>query len=211
MTKQDADSTVRYVNNMVRQHTEPVVKYSVEYMERNGLLALNIAVAPSKAVVWLKDSKTQPLIYVCDEGGTRLATIAEMQDMLQKLEIYNFDRTPTGIKFSEVSFGELEEAYRRNNNKEELTTQMLKSFELVTPDDYLTIAGLIFCDDSKYENMRMVCTTWHGKDKSSLRYTDSKEYCGSAIQIIRNGIDYAHSLMDHKTEMMNKVGQLLRQ
>ena len=38
MTKQEADATVRYINNMVRQHTEPVVKYTVEYIGQNDLL-----------------------------------------------------------------------------------------------------------------------------------------------------------------------------
>lgn len=199
MTSKEADETVRYLNEMVRRHTSPIVKYNIDFIQKDEKVCVDINVsARQNAITWLVDSQTSPQAYIRADGETVLATVEEMQSLLLKANAYEYDKTPIGIKYSDVSFEDLQEEYRKNNNNESITLKMLKSFELVTADDYLTIAGYMFSDNSDYKNMRVVCTTWPSNDKGTNSYLDSKSYSGSAVALIKNILEYIQNVSHYR-------------
>ncbi len=191
MTHKEADQLVRYVNHFVKQHTSPMVQYKFKYDKRDNKIGVIIDVSRrNNAITWLVDSAISPQMYIRVEGETVLASVEEMELALMRSNLYEYDKTPTGISGEDVSFDELSEEYRKNNDDETLTTKMLKSFELITHDNSLTIAGYVFCDNSDYKNMQVVCTTWPGNDRGTDAYADSKNFHGSAISLINSTINY---------------------
>lgn len=191
MSHKEADQLVRYVNCLVKQHTSPMVKHEFKYDKRDNKIGVIIDVPQrNNAITWLVDSAISPQMYIRAEGETVLASVEEMELALMRSNLYEYDKTPTGISGEDVSFDELSEEYRKNNDDETLTTKMLKSFELITSDNFLTIAGYVFCDNSEYKNMQVVCTTWPGNDRGTAAYADSKTFRGSAISLINSTINY---------------------
>lgn len=210
MSRKEADMLVRYVNGMLKKQTMPIVKCQYSYIEKNEKVGIDLFVPMQKnAVTWLIDSQNSPQVYVRSEGETTFATVEEMQALLLKANAYEYDKTPIGIKYSDVSFDELNDVYSKNNHGESLTLKMLKSFELVTADDYLTIAGYVFCDNTDYKNMRVVCSTWPENDRGTDIYMDSKSGSGSAMFLIDFIIKYVKSVSYYrfggeKTDMYRK-------
>ena len=148
-----------------------------------------------KAITWLLLEKdTSPEIYVRDEGATVHPSIEEIQELLIKSNFYEFDKTITGDKAFLNDFSYLDIEYRQANNNKPLTEKILKSFNLISNDNKLTIAGLLFKDDSEYKNANLVCNVWPSITKGTDNYVDSKTYNGSIITLINGAINYIKSV-----------------
>jgi len=85
------------------------------------------------------------------------------------------------VKYDVVSFN-----YFKNSFKKLTATDLTKSdfysLNLITKDDYLTNAGLLFSDEG-HPNSQIFCTRWNGLTKSNLYNdaNDSKEFKGSLM------------------------------
>ena len=78
----------------------------------------------------------------------------------------------------------------KNNDNETLTKKKLVSFGLVTSDDRLTIAGMLFSDNNINKNSNMICTTWPSLTKGTNDYQDSKSFEGSLVMLLHKAIEY---------------------
>lgn len=61
--------------------------------------------------------------------------------------------------------------------------------------DRLTNAGALFADDCPIRWSRLFCTRWNGLDKASgvIDALDDKEYGGSLIALLENGMDFVRN------------------
>lgn len=196
-TLREVDQLKRMVETVCRNHTKPIVKCKFEEVEidkEKNRFYLKISVSKRKSTItWLVDSSTSPLLYVRHNGSTDLATIEEQTELLTTSNLYEYDKVETGIRFSDAEFEDLKEEYEKKND-EILTKKKMISFGLMTSDDYLTIAGILFSDRSISKNANMTCTTWPSLNKGSKDYIDSKSYTGSLISLIYDAIAYVSSV-----------------
>lgn len=191
---EEIDSLQRSINAICRNHSNPVVKCNYEVVkikDKVDKYYLKVIVEKRKsAITWLVDEAFSPLLYVRHEGETVLASVEEQIELLTTSSLYAYDAIETGVEYSEVSFNSLEEEYALNNDNETLTKKKLVSFGLVTSDDRLTIAGMLFSDNNINKNSNMICTTWPSLTKGTNDYQDSKSFEGSLVMLLHKAIEY---------------------
>ena len=200
-TIQEIDCIKRNVETICKNHSKPILKCKFETVQiKNGeekyYLRIIVEKRPS-TITWLIDASSNPLLYVRHNGSTDLATFEEQIDLLNTANLYEYDQVETGISLAESKFEDLEEEYKSSNNNESLTIKKLISFGLVTSDHYLTVAGVLFADNSISKNANIVCTTWPSLRKGTNDYTDSKTYHGSLISLLHKSISYVLSVNNY--------------
>ena len=193
----NADEYKRYINQMIRSHTNPIANYDIEDIVdyEKDKIAFIINVHPRNSITWLViDQNNDPKTYIRDEGDSVHPTPDEMQELLLKTNNYEFDKTITGITGDVNSFLYLNEVYKSANNNTGLTDKILKSLNLISEDNKMTLTGLLFMDDSEYKNANLVCNIWPSVNKGTDNYLDSKKYNGSIISLIEGAINYIKSV-----------------
>lgn len=193
----NADEYKRYINQMIRSHTNPIANYDIEdivdYVKDR--IAFIINVHPRNSITWLViDQNNDPKTYIRDEGDSVHPTPDEMQELLLRTNNYEFDKIITGITGNVNSFIYLNEVYKSANNNTGLTDKILKSLNLISEDNKMTLTGLLFMDDSEYKNANLVCNIWPSVNKGTDNYLDSKKYNGSIISLIEGAINYIKSV-----------------
>lgn len=188
-----ADVIKTYLNQMIRAHTSPIINYSIEdiYNNDSSRVAFKVSVkCRSNVVTWLTFGQNDnPRVYIRDEGDSIYPNPDELQEMILRSNSFEFDTTITGIKGGLDDFSALDEEYQKTNDGR-LTMKLLRSFNLIDENENLTVAGLVFVDESGYKNANMVCNVWPTVNKGGDSYVDSKNYNGSAISLIYKAIDY---------------------
>jgi len=193
----NADEYKRYINQMIRSHTNPIANYDIEDIVdyEKDRIAFIINVHPRNSITWLViDQNNDPKTYIRDEGDSVHPTPDEMQELLLRTNNYEFDKIITGITGNVNSFIYLNEVYKSANNNTGLTDKILKSLNLISEDNKMTLTGLLFMDDSEYKNANLVCNIWPSVNKGTDNYLDSKKYNGSIISLIEGAINYIKSV-----------------
>lgn len=198
------DGYIRHINQMVRIHTNPYISYNVQYEvfdepNKKGLVGIIVKVPKrNNCLNWLIENDKTPELYIRYEGETHIATLDQMEDLLWLTNKYKFDLIPVGKPMEKVSFSELNEQYAKTNNNEIITDKMLKSFDLITSDGGLTLAGYLFCDNTNCPNANVVCCTWPGNTKGTKDYIDTKTYNGSIIFLMNSIVEYIKNVKYYK-------------
>jgi len=194
----NADVEKRYITQMIRTHTSPILDYDINeiYNDDKSMVAFEILVKHRKNVVtWLTfGQEDNPRVYIRDEGNTVYPSVDEIQTMLSNANNYEFDKTITGETAKLSDFEILAEEYRQSNDNKSLSEKVLKSLNLITDENKLTIAGLLFVDNSEYKNANLVCTVWPEITKGTNNYIDSKNYKGSILSLIYGAINYVKNV-----------------
>ncbi len=197
----EIDSIKRSVEAICKNHTKPILKCkfeAVKFDDENEKYYLKIIVQKRiSTITWLTSQSSNPLLYVRHDGSTDLATVEEQVELINTTNLYEYDRVETGISLDDSSFNDLEEEYKTNNNGEILTKKKMISFGLLSADDFLTVAGVLFADNSVSKNANVVCTTWPSLNKGSDDYTDSKSFSGSLIHLLHQSISYISSVSSY--------------
>lgn len=190
----EADKDKLRIVQLIRHHTSPIVDYEIENVynaDRTRVAFIFHIKKREKSITWLEmELDSSPEIYVRDEGMTVHPSIDEIQEMILKTNIYEYDKTVIGMKAYLSDFSLLDEAYRQANDNKPITEKLLKSFNLMNEDNKLTIAGYLFMDNSEYKNANLVCNVWPSITKGTDDYIDSKKYNNSILSLIDNAINY---------------------
>ena len=96
-------------------------------------------------------------------------------------------------RYADFSFTRLKSVYKSKVG-EDFAGSVFLSFDLVN-GDRLTNAGALFADDCPVRGSRLFCTRWNGLDKASgvIDALDDKEYGGSLIALLENGMDFVRN------------------
>ena len=105
----------------------------------------------------------------------------------------SFDREVSRWRYADFSFTRLKSVYKSKVGEDFEDSDFL-SFDLVN-GDRLTNAGALFADDCPVRWSRLFCTRWNGLDKASgvIDALDDKEYGGSLIALLENGMDFVRN------------------
>ena len=96
-------------------------------------------------------------------------------------------------RYADFSFTRQKSVYKSKVGEDFAGSDFL-SFDLVN-GDRLTNAGALFADDCPIRWSRLFCTRWNGLDKASgvIDALDDKEYGGSLIALLENGMDFVRN------------------
>lgn len=193
----EIDSLKRSIENICRNHSKPILKCKYEEVqieEGKDLYYLKVTIQKRTSITWFIDNKTNPLLYVRHEGSTDFATIEEQIKLITTSNMFEYDQVETGVSYDECTFEDLDEEYRSSHDNEALTKKKMIGFGLVTEEGYLTVAGVLFADNSLSKNANISCTTWPSLNKGTNDYIDSKYYSGSLISLLHSALLYIRSV-----------------
>lgn len=187
------DPMVQRFDTICGNRLEPHASYSKKEVKvDNDLYILCFFVNRSiELPVWYKKDLNNKYVFIRRESQTVVADRNEIASLVLASKEIEFDTERTNFSFNLKNFSRLNKEYRDNNNASEpLTAKLLKSKGAVTQDDYLTNAGLLFMDDTPFQNANVVCRCWPGKDKSTRETIDKKVFQGDLISLFEFSKDF---------------------
>lgn len=162
---------------------------------------LRFEVIDGKTLIFLEvaaGSQT-PYYYVSD--GVRIAFIrvgnesipaenVKLRELVLRGSNYTYDSLVSKYELSDYAFSKLRAAYKKSTGNSFLDSDF-ESLGLVE-GQYLTNAGALLADDSHIRHSRIFCTRWNGLTMTSgtIDAIDSKEYSGSLILLLENGLNF---------------------
>lgn len=198
-SRKEADDSVRKIRDIVSKHSRPRISYDVSYKMEDDKYGIILSVQKrSKCLNWLIDDSITPQIYIRHEGETAVANEEEMSELCRQVQNDAYDSISVGFPMEKPTFNELNEEYGKHNNDEQLTKKLLISYGLLKNDGSLSLAGYLFCDNTTYDNNRIVCNTWPELTKGSRKCDNTKSYSGSIIQNFNNVLDYIYNVSFYK-------------
>ena len=96
------------------------------------------------------------------------ATPIEQNNLLLKGMNKTFDALPTSYKLPDVSFTLLAATFKKETGEDFDISRDLISMGFVTPNNIVTNAGLLLCDQGYLRQSKIVCTRWKGTEKGSV-------------------------------------------
>lgn len=194
-TENQIDTLKQTITNSIFSNISPIPKYEITLFQVEDKYIIDLFVHKNEfGITFFVDKSSGNQIFVRRDGQTNFATTEEILKLAVQSKKYEYDKTIVGIRREDISFYELEEEYKKTHNNESLTDKVLKSLGLLSIDGFLTIAGLLFMDETPYKNANIVCTTWPYETKGSSEYKDSKNYKGTLITLLHMAIDYIHNV-----------------
>lgn len=115
----------------------------------------------------------------------------QLKELVLRGSNSSYDSLISKYDFNNFSFTKLKSIYnQRTGNVFENSD--FESFGLVNDKGNLTYAGALLADESPIKHSRLFCTRWNGLDKASgiLDAIDDKEFSGSIILLLQNGLDF---------------------
>ena len=179
----DAD----FISEMIKARLDPVPEVQLIPIEHEGHTLLEVKV---------KTGTLTPYYYYQD--GTRTAYIRignesvecnsqQLLSLVLKGTHMTWDSLPTQVDASKHSFIILANTFREQTHQE-WNDKYLESFGLVTPDDKLTNAGLLFVDNCTVFQSRIFCTRWTGLYKDDA--ISSVEHRANLVLLLKYGMDF---------------------
>lgn len=92
--------------------------------------------------------------------------------------------------FESFSFAILSNTFRERT-KQDWDKKYLLSFGLVTKEEYLTNAGMLFADDCNLSQSRLCCTRWNGLEKNDA--LNDSEFKGNILLLLREAMNFVKS------------------
>ena len=182
--KETLKQDILYINDICDKMIFPRISYEVEKIKlEDGSFVLVVDVAKSqKRHVWLRRTDGEEVIYVRRDGESVIAHGDQIEDLVLANKREPFDGVVTEKRFSDVTFSKLEEHFKENAKENgKITENLLVSKEAMSPNGYLTNAGLIFADGGYIANCNVACRIWPGASKGSSVMLDRKTYQGDLL------------------------------
>ena len=179
------------VSEQIKSRLDPIPDFSLEIqnIEDKPIVIANI-----------KSGVETPYYYIGD--GNRVAyhrvgnqSVPAEAQKLKELVLRGSDKSYDSIiskyDFSDYAFTKLKATYKQRAGKT-FSDSDFESFGLVNETGKLTNAGALLADESPIRHSRLFCTRWNGLTKASgvMEALDDKEFSGSLIILLQNGIDF---------------------
>lgn len=203
---ENLDKEKLFFYNTVKTHIESnldisseVIEYSINNKKRY-LLRFNVLESQNKPVIIKYDGL--PLIYKRRDGFTNNASSEEIRNMVLTNKETSYDTLLSDVKFNKDDFKKLYAFYKSRTNKE-LNEKVLSSIPFFNEEGYLYKGSLLFKDDIKGDNLRIVCNLFPFYNRGSDKVLTSNVFNGNLIdgyEFIMNFINLyqKHSFIKEK-------------
>lgn len=114
-----------------------------------------------------------------------------MNNLILKGQNKTFDALPSRYKLQDTSFTLLQATYKKETGDDFSLPRDLISLGLLSEDETVTNAGLLFCDQGYLKQSRIICTRWKGNEKGSIDgdALDDQEYSEASLITLLNSAE----------------------
>lgn len=182
---------------------KPLVSLTIKKMEGKELIYLRVFPGQETPYYYIHEKSRIACIRVGNESVP--ADAARLRQLTLQGNHLTYDALPSKYRFEELSFSLFRSVYQQRTGHI-LTQEDFESFNLLTEDGRLTNAGVLLADTSVFRHSRLFCTRWNGLTmaSSSIDAIDAKEYDGSLIGLLRNGLEFVER--NSKRRWAKRVG-----
>lgn len=187
----DAKAVSEKISEAIKVRMDPIPQVYLEIGQEDGkeFLLLHVSGGQETPYYYVGDGSRTAFVRVGNESVPADAVALKRLVLRGMNMTYDSMRSPYDRK--DYSFTKLCSVYR-NRTGAELTESDFLSFELADEMGKLTNAGALLADEPPLRHSRLFCTRWYGLDKASgiLDALDDKEYQGSLVSLLENGIEF---------------------
>lgn len=187
----DPQATTTKISELISSRVEPKPSYMLTQVNlpNSDRKCLDLDVTNGPNYPYRYVNKQDRITFVRHGDRSEKATQIELNNLVLKGMNKTFDSLPTEYKLSDVSFTLLAATFKKVTGDDFDLSKDLLSMKLVSPDGFVTNAGLLLCDQGYLRQSRVVCTRWKGNSKGSIDgdALDDSEYSdASMITLLSN-------------------------
>ena len=188
---ENAKAVSESISEILKTKMDPIPQVRLDIQSENGREFVILRVAAGQETPYYYSADGNRIAYVRIGNESVPADALTLKRLVLRGTHMSFDSMTSRFSFHDCAFTKLRSVYRARTGFE-LTDSDFLSFDLVSEDGMLTNAGALLADDSPIRCSRLFCTRWYGLDKASgiLEALDDKEYTGSLISLLQNGMEF---------------------
>lgn len=192
------DKIVLMVHRLIKERISPKISYDIDALpikENNDSLTryvIKISVKRNKELPVMVKVGGLLGIYIRDFAVTREASSNEIINMVLYSNDSKYDQMSTNIKFDFADFKKLSEKFEENNERA-ITFKDIAAVGALDEEGNIKNGLLLFKDDFKNNEIKVICSLWPSSDKSTFRLLDTDEYQGNIIDAIDFAYKYVKS------------------
>lgn len=176
--QQTADDISRLIN----LHMDPVPVFTlIPDQTEDGKVVLELKVAAGNQTPYYVVWKKRRIAYIRNGNESNAANSHQLFNLVLKGSNRSWDSLVTNQSREKHSFTKLEAKYNERSGGV-WDEGLLLSFGLVTEDNKLTNAGLLFSDSCPIKHSRLFCTRWSGLTKGYA--INDNEYSGNILDLL---------------------------
>ena len=190
---ENASRGAEKISEIINAKMDPVPTIHLQILKEGGMDFIVLQVFPGDETPYYYSSDGNLIAYVRVGNESIQVDALTLRRLIMRGVHLSFDSEVSRWRYADFSFTRLKSAYKSKIGEDFADSDFL-SFDLVN-GDRLTNAGALFADDCPIRWSRLFCTRWNGLDKASgvIDALDDKEYGGSLIALLENGMDFVRN------------------
>ena len=200
----DVKKSYEEISNRIKSRIEPSIIPIIDIIEYKSKKIIVVKVLPGGHTPYYYVNKGTRIAYVRKGDQDNQANSLELNELILRGKNEGWDEQITEKEFKDFTFNTLKEEFR-NEKDIEITDNDLKSFELISKDNRLTNAAVLFSDQNNHTGSFISCTRWDGLEKIDAK--DDIEYYGSIISQIKNTMEFVKK---HMSNGWTRTGEVRR-
>lgn len=188
----DVQKSIEKISEMIKAKIEPMLLFKINIIEIDdkSLIQLDIKAGTSTPYYYVNEGSKTAYVRLGNESVVVPAHI--LTELIMKGNRLSFDAMESKFNIKDLSFTLFEATYKQRTRMSIDKTIDYLSFGLVDGNGTLTNAGVLISDQCPILHSRIFCTRWNGLDKGSIfeDAIDDKEYSGSLISLLENGVTF---------------------
>lgn len=178
------------ISEIITSKLDPIPNTTLKFeiINEKTLIFLDVAAGSQTPYYYVNDGVRIAFIRVGNESIP--AENVKLRELVLRGSNYTYDSLVSKYELSDYAFSKLRATYKKSTGNSFMDSDF-ESLGLVE-GQYLTNAGALLADDSPIRHSRIFCTRWNGLTMTSgtIDAIDSKEYSGSLILLLENGLNF---------------------
>lgn len=182
------ESDSEYITEQINTKISPLPRFELRSFNINGLSFLEVKVGDGPFTPYYYESDGRKEAFIRSGNQSIPTEKYVLDELILKGQNKTYDELPSSYNIGDVSFTLLNATLKKETGKEIDINKDYLSMNLITSDNKITNAGLLFCDQGPLVQSRIFCTRWKGIVRGSVvgDAIDDKEYTGSIISLLDN-------------------------
>lgn len=194
------DAEKQFFYNQIKEHFQTIPQIEttlLEYTIKNSIrYIIKIDIYESNIKPVILKYQQLPMIFIRRDGYTSTATTEEVITMSLNNKKVEYDSQPTDIKFNINDFNVLKSFYHENTGRE-LKEKELASISFFDDNNNLMRGSLLFKDDYKDDNSKIVCSVYKGLTRGDDTIIASNTFSGNLISCYNFAYTFIQQRMNH--------------
>lgn len=184
----DPQAAGEFISEKIKAHLDPVPRFRlIPYELEDGKHIMEVSVEAGNLTPYYVFLDGSRMAYVRMGDESVPADAHSLTELVLRGANKSWDALVSDVKRPDKTFVQLTETYLKQT-EQPFEEKLLASFGLVTPDGFLTNAGLLFADECPVYQSRVVCTRWSGLHKDDA--INDAEFQGNLLRLLKNSQDF---------------------